>query len=226
MDLREALAGARYPGRGVAVVRCGDGALALLYWLTGRSQASRERVLRAHGLDLVVQDQGGRRAFDPLRHYWAARRVHRYDVVGNGDHVDHVAVALEDQAGAIGAWWDEQPEPDPPLRTARLLAVVDRTSEVAYLAAARRGKAGVAEHVGLRVATVPSGAGLAMVTYRGDPAQPEPWAEPVWIEAAGTLDDQMAATWEALDGRYRVAIAGRYLEGDATWRIPDVGGVA
>lgn len=220
----EALTGAPYPGRGLAVVRCGNDALALLYWLTGRSQPSRERVLRADGLDLVVQDRNTRRAFDPLRHYRAARRVQRYDVVGNGDHVDHMAVALDDQAGAIDAWWNEQPEPDPPLHTARILAIVDRTSEVAYLTAARRGPVGVAEHVGVRVAEVPSGGGLAMVTYRGDPAQPEPWAEPVWIEVAETLDDQLVATWEALDARYRVAIAGRYLEGDATWTIPDVEG--
>lgn len=224
MEMPEALAEARYPGRGLAVVRCGNGALGLVYWLTGRSEPSRERALVASGLDLIVQDRRTGQASDPLRHYRASLRIHRYDVVGNGDHVDHVAAALEESPRAIEAWWSEQPEPDPPLHTARILAIIERASEIVYLTAARRGTAGVAEHVALRVAEVPAGRGLAMVTYRGDPARPEPWAAPMWIEVAHALDEQLAATWASLDARYRVAVAGRYLEADS-WTIPVVEGI-
>lgn len=219
MDVREALAEAPYPGRGLAVVRCADGDLALVYWLTGRSEPSRERVLQADGLDLVVRSREGSEATDPLRHYRSARRLAHLDLVGNGDHVDHVAAALEDRAGALEAWWNERPEPDPPLDTARILGVVDRTSEVVYLTAARRGSAGVAEHVALRMAEMPAGRGLMMVTYRGSAAEPEPWAEPIWIATAKTLDEHLAATWEALDRHYRVAIAGRPLSGEVAWTI-------
>ena len=226
VDLTEALAAAPYPGRGLAVVRCGNGALGLVCWLTGRSEASRERLLRASGPDLFVQDRRGGQASDPLRHYRASRQVHGYDVVGNGDHVDHLAAAIEQRAGAIAAWCAEQPEPDAPLHTARLLAVVERTSEAVYLTAVRRGAAGVAEHVGLRVAELPAGKGLAMVTYRGDPAAPHVWAEPIWIEVAHALEDQLAATWAALDPRFRVAVACRSLEADATWTVRAVDGAS
>ena len=226
VDLTEALTAAPYPGRGLAIVRCGNGALGVVYWLTGRSTPSRERVLRASGPDLFVQDRRRGQASDPLRHYRASRQVHGYDLVGNGDHVDHLAAALEQRAGAIAAWWAEQPEPDAPLHTARLLGVVERTSETVYLAAVRRGTADVAEHVGLRVAELPPGRGLAMATYRGDPGAPHVWAEPIWIEAAPALEDQLAATWAALDPRFRVAVACRSLEADATWTVRAVDGAS
>lgn len=65
------------------------GGLCALYWLTGRSQASKRRTLAPRGNDLFAVDLVGDGG-DLLRHYRAARRSQAIDVIGNGVHVDQV----------------------------------------------------------------------------------------------------------------------------------------
>ncbi len=45
-------------------------------------------------------------------------------VVGNGDHVEQLAKALDNGASLTAALEDVEPEPDPPIRTPRIGAVI------------------------------------------------------------------------------------------------------
>lgn len=221
MDAAEALARVPYPGRGVLVGRHGGGGLSLAYVLTGRSPASRERVLAADGEGLLVRpaSQAGP---DPLRHYQAVRRASGFLVAGNGDHVEQLATLVEDGIAPNEALWRLRPEPDE-LRTARLAAVVDATAGEILVGAARALPApGGFDHVVLRVGEIPQGWGCLVVTYGGAPEAPSVDGRPTWVEVGRSLGEDLAAMWSALDARFRVALAGRSLAPGAPWAI--VGG--
>jgi IMP cyclohydrolase-like protein len=78
-----------YPGRGCLAARSGNSRLSLVYILTGRSAASRNRklIILDNG-DVAVRDTAGTALrHDLLRHYVAAARRRDWLVIGNGDQV-------------------------------------------------------------------------------------------------------------------------------------------
>src|ERR1700728_2021324 len=117
MDLEKALADSPYPGRGLLVGRT-DYGLVALYWVTGRSEASRERRFVPRGTELHIEGTSGADD-DPLRHYQAAGIFGRHLVVGNGRHVGDMGLGLADDS-ATPPPQPLDPEPDPPLFTPRI----------------------------------------------------------------------------------------------------------
>lgn len=212
----------RYPGRGVVWARTRGGALCGGYFLTGRSAASKARVLRRGDGELVVSPTGAS-AHDPLRHYAAARERGGWLVFGNGEQVGAVADRLEDAAGLpedAGAGRAADPrqaldglayEPDPPIFTPRITVVVRRSSGRAWLGAARRARGGrtSADVMTLAVGELTAGDALVMTTYRSDGGEAVATAEP-YAEArtaAAGRSDLLAEVWGALDPGLRVAAA-------------------
>lgn len=208
MELGELLAGNAYPGRGVLWCRTGDGALCGGYFLTGRSPASRARVLRPGPAGELTVVPTGRAEHDSLRHYTAVRECAGRLVFGNGEQVDAVADRLAVGQPPSQALEDLDYEPDPPIFTPRLTVVAD--GERAWFGAARRSVAGRTgtDRLTLRVEGLRAGEGVLMTTYRSDGhtvATGEPYAEFRTGAAAGTgLLDQV---WDGLDPRLRVAAA-------------------
>lgn len=126
MDVRDFIGSAAYPGRIVVVGRDGDGTPFVLYCLSGRSAASKERDFDATAVGLEVIDTGGS-GDDPLRHYQAACAERGRVLVGNGDHVAKLlgcGVTAETLPALLLDVW---PEPDPPILTPRIgvLATLD-----------------------------------------------------------------------------------------------------
>lgn len=81
-----------YPGRGCLAARTSEGELVFVYFVTGRSRASKNRVLSATPSgDITVRDRGDAQ-HDALRHYCAAASRGAWTVVGNGDQVEPIAV--------------------------------------------------------------------------------------------------------------------------------------
>ena len=140
--LYRVLAGNRYPGRGVLWVRTRDGALRGGYFLTGRSAASRARVLRRGDGELIVAPTG-ESAHDPLRHYVAAREHGGWLVFGNGEQVTVVADRLAEGRTPTEALAGLEYEPDPPIFTPRITVAADLAPERgAWFGAARRSRGG------------------------------------------------------------------------------------
>lgn len=127
-----------YPGRGVLVRRRPQGNLEWAYFVTGRSEASRHRRLhRAH--DVVFVEPTEATEADPLRHYACARPFVDGLIVGNGDHVDVVARQLDLGLGLEAALVEIDPEPDPPINTPRIGAVLTDSFAAVFGVANRQG---------------------------------------------------------------------------------------
>lgn len=218
MDITAALAEAPYPGRGVLVFGASAHELGVVYFLTGRSEASRRRKLVPSGPTLTAASTVGD-SDDPLRHYRAAVRTDQWDIIGNGDQVDQLATALSG-----GATWElalatVDPEPDPPLHTARIFVAVDRSGSRVVIGAARsRRSSELTDRVLDFTDDLGAGEGVLITTYRGDPATPATAATPLWLDCEGGLESVVDRTWSALDDRYRVALAGRLVTSEE-WLI-------
>jgi len=119
-----------YPGRGIAVLCDAAGGLWWIYFLTGRSPSSRARRFRHEGEALIMENTDPFTRDDPPRHYRSAVEVGSRLVVGNGDHVDVIADRLRDSGTddvddlPVGLLDGIEAEPDPPIDTPRIAAVL------------------------------------------------------------------------------------------------------
>lgn len=211
--LEEYLSKRRYPGRGIIL-----GGDMLVYFITGRSENSRNRVLRR------TMDGVRTEAFDPnkltdpsLVIYNAVRRAPDGFVVSNGAQTDDILRALlrHDVGGlghAVGAFksvvYGLSFEPDPPLYTPRISGYLDRTNRLYEIAIARSYKAGARVGCERRAWTYHGGGARFISTYDDDGGPPPSFpGEPIHITdvprdcvATGEL------VWNALDSENRVAL--------------------
>jgi IMP cyclohydrolase len=199
-----------YPGRVLVLARTGDGTLAGVYALTGRSESSRRRRITQASPAEVRVEALDERDHDSLRHYTAALSDERWTVLGNGEQVGIVFDRLF--AGAVPAVALDtlSYEPDPPIYTPRITAVVDRSDGTAWLGAARR-PAGLREAADVTVTTVRELAvtdAVMLSTYRSDGAEVRisPAVHDLSTTAA-TPEALLDELWSALDPAYRIAAA-------------------
>lgn len=195
-----------YPGRGLVLAHVG-GAQVVVYFLTGRSDASRARMLTADPDGSIavtgVSDAGP----DPLRHYRAVRRAGRLVVVGNGDHVDFVLDSLAEGVDPAGIMDEISAEPDPPIWTPRIWLASQPGQPVLVGSARRRGDAASVRTL-WRITGLQDREAVLLTTYVGsrfavkvssgltECTTPSRSSE-------GLLDE----VWEALNPELRVAAA-------------------
>ena len=197
-----------YPGRGLLAARTTDGSRCIVYFLTGRSQSSRQRRLAVleHG-DVAVQGiEAGQ--FDPLRHYVAAARRGTWVVVGNGSQVVPIAESLSGGADALTAWRQHSYEPDGPIFTPRIW-VASTVGAIEYLIgyALRSGRGDdAADRIVWAVEDLPPGSGVLLTTYDGTPQEVSCTRVPVDVQTpASTAEALLSEVFKALDPDLRVA---------------------
>jgi IMP cyclohydrolase len=208
-QVHEALAGNRYPGRGVLWARTMGGELCGGYFLTGRSAASQARALRRRDGELVVSPTT-ESGHDPLRHYVAARERDGWLVFGNGEQVAVVSDRLQAGTAPAEALGGLDYEPDPPIYTSRITVAADLHGRGAWFGAARRSRGGraAADVLTLAVRDLMPGDAVLMTTYRSDGDQVAA-GEP-FVEARTDAADQnelLEELWGTLTPRFRVAVA-------------------
>lgn len=207
--LEAVLADRPYPGRVIIVARTAAG-IVTAYAATGRSEASRQRRIRlTDDGDLLVEPTVGD-ASDPLRHYRAVRRVPGHFVLGNGSQVDPVADRIAAGAVPSVALEDLEYEPDPPIFTPRITAVVADDDRI-WLGAAHRGSSerASADTIVTRAGELGVGEGLLLSTYRGPVAEPITNRVPVPVTTSATSHGELARQlWEGLDAERRVLASG------------------
>jgi len=209
-ELFEVVTRNRYPGRGVLWARTLPGALCGGYFLTGRSAASKARVIRRGDGELIVSPTG-ESEHDPLRHYVAAREQGEWLVFGNGEQVGMVADRLRKARGPVEALSGLEYEPDPPIFTPRITVVAElHSGRDAWFGAARRsrGRRTAADVLTLAVRDLEPGDVVLMTTYRSDGhtvATGEPFLEA--RTEAGNQDELLTELWGALAAEFRVAAA-------------------
>ena len=194
-----------YPGRGIAIHRHHDDHLEWIYFLTGRSEASRARTFLV-GDDRVAVVPVGEGEHDPLRHYSCVRVVGPALVVGNGDHVDTIADAVHTGADLPTAVAGIDPEPDPPILTPRIAVLAWRDPTRPVTVVAVRDVGGSTER-SIDQVDLGAGAGVLVHTYGGgtDPVVADTRLRPFTVDKPGT--DVAGRLWHGLDPQLRVVLA-------------------
>lgn len=211
-----------YPGRGIVQGLNWAGDMVLqAYWVMGRSENSRNRVL-------VVEDEIVRtEAYDPskitdpsLIIYNAMRTFsdkHACHVVSNGDQTDTVITGFEEGQSFATSLEDREYEPDKPNYTPRITGLVVPYRNQSPGGLAERGlsvirKAPDSEepiHEYYRdVMTVEdAGFGQCVHTYLGD-GSPLPSFDrpPFTVQTGDDLIDTAEMYWDSLDKDNRVAL--------------------
>ncbi|MGD0273978.1 MAG: IMP cyclohydrolase [Gaiellaceae bacterium] len=204
----------RYSGRGLIAGRSADGESWLqLYWLSGRSENSRNRVLieqegqiRTATADLSKQVDG------TFTLYTALCSVGETHIVGNGDQVKTVVEALAEGGSFEQALRSRSVEEDPPIWTPRITALVTGKK----LLLSKIGKTG---HAFFEASRLEPGDGLCLHTYRGDGDPILPFAEdPYPVRFEGDADELLLSSWGKLDEELRVAIVVKEIRADGSFR--------
>lgn len=204
--VRDVLASNRYPGRGLVAARSRHCELGIVYFLTGRSAASKDRDFLPVDDTLAVVPSGDH-DFDPLRHYTAVTRTPEWVIVGNGDQVSTIEARLVEQVGVYDAVQDLAYEPDPPLCTSRITMLAHREEDRLVLSAARHSRADRAEPdvMGVSIGSLGAGEAVILTTYESDGeavATAAPYVE--GTTEAFTLDELLDEVWAALNPDLRV----------------------
>lgn len=195
----------RYPGRGITVLRDPSGQLWWSYFLTGRSEASRNRTLRVEQDRIVVAPRRGDPE-DALRHYSCLRAVGADLIIGNGDHIDHFVDALTSERSFTAALDATEPEPDPPIHTPRLAMLVRADADLVRCVAVARAQDAIRRTN--RTFALSSGQGVLLHTYGGDEVVVTTDAEPRRFGPTSSDPRQLArALWDGLAPTLRVAVA-------------------
>jgi IMP cyclohydrolase len=209
-DLQTLLAPNPYPGRGVLCARTRSGAVRGGYFLTGRSAASKDRALRVDGDELVAEPMTPAE-HDPLRYYTAALSTAGWLVFGNGEQVAQVTERLRKGASAADSLGGLEYEPDPPIRTSRITALLSRDGGRTAVLGAARPSSGSRLSTNIMTLTVQDlepGEGVLMTTYHSD-GQTVLTATP-FQETTITAHDStelLEEIWSALNPEFRIAAA-------------------
>ena len=211
-----------YPGRGIVMGRSAVGDLMQIYWVMGRSEKSRNRVLlldRADGEEVVRTA-----AFDPLKVedpsliiYNAMRQHGDFHIVSNGDQTDTVVQFLKEGNTVDEALASRSYEPDDPNFTPRITGIINDAAKTYLMWITRKHEAtGLPEHShGLWSKFAVDALGECIHTYRGDgsplpPFEGRPYAVPLGEGVVSTAETY----WDTLNPDNRVALVAKSIDSE------------
>jgi IMP cyclohydrolase len=148
---------------------------------------------------------------DPLRYYTAALSAGGWLVFGNGEQVTQVAQRLRNGDSATDSLGGLEYEPDPPIRTSRITALLSRDGGRTAVLGAARPSSGSRLSTNIMTLTVQDlehGETVLMTTYHSD-GQAVATAPP-FQECSVTAHDStelLEEIWSALNPEFRIAAA-------------------
>lgn len=210
------LRGNAYPGRGMVFGQTPDREHAVqVYWLTGRSENSRNRIF--------VEENGCVRteAFEPanmtdpsLIIYYPVKSIHGYHIVSNGDQTETIYQALSQNKSFASAIYERTFEPDQPNYTPRISGVLHE-NEPGYTLAIVKSDHNNPEFCQRHFFTYPQarpGVGHCLHTYQGE-GQPLPsfTGEPYEVELFNSIDKVSAVYWDLLNSNNRISLLVKFI---------------
>jgi IMP cyclohydrolase len=208
-----------YPGRGIIIGRSPDGDKAVAaYFITGRSENSRNRIFVPNGLGGIKTEAFVPRDLtDPsLVIYNAVRTIGRKTIVSNGDQTDTICERLNGGADFEEALREREFEPDAPHYTPRVSGLIEPAGGgFSYTLSILKTDCGdprsCLRHT-FRCDNPEPGAGRFIHTYkREEEPLPSFEGEPLKVEIPDDIDGFTASIWEALNADNRISLFVRYI---------------
>lgn len=210
----EELAANPYPGRGLVVGITATGNIAEVYWVMGRSESSRNRVLVEEG-GVVRTDVLDESSVTPeqleLIKYNAMKSVGSRHIVSNGNQTDDLEAGTrygESFKDILGTW---SYEPDAPNFTPRISGIIDSGFAAGYELSVISKSPGDDEPIRTfyrsKLWGRTEGLGRGIHTYLGD-GSPLPAfdKEPIDLPLGEGADDTAEMYWQMLNEENRVAL--------------------
>ena len=204
---------AAYPGRGVLLNWGGNG-LQWIYFVTGRSLASRARRAVPRDGSIVIEAADASAPPDVLRHYTCVQPTSHGLLVGNGDHIDQIAESIEGGVDLSAALALIEPEPDPPIYTPRIGALIANDPVLFSVA---RSSDGTTRGVVPWTERCPDSVAM-LCTYAGTVEEPVGSA-PLHLFSHLPSCDLVEAVWNALNPHRRVLLVAGHGASTSSCRV-------
>lgn len=209
-----------YPGRGIVVGKTPSGKAAIAYFISGRSENSRNRVFKEDEKgDIFTAPFDESKVEDPsLIIYRAVASLDNHLIVTNGDQTDTAYEGLLNGQTSAAALTTREFEPDAPNFTPRISAVLtfgegNFEYEMSILKSADA-EGSACNRFFYEYQSL-SGVGHFIHTYEGD-GNPLPTfcGEPKRIEIPESIDDFRDEIWNNLNEQNKISLYVRYLSAD------------
>ncbi|MBN2527141.1 MAG: inosine monophosphate cyclohydrolase [Deltaproteobacteria bacterium] len=202
-----------YPGRGIVVGRLqGSSNWAIVYFIMGRSENSRNRRFRFEGDRLWTEPVDESKVTDPSLIIYDAMLTHDgIQLVSNGDQTKTIFDFLKNGDCFVKALRTREREPDAPNFTPRISAMIDCTGDAPELKmsvlSANPTNTDLTDRSTFSPATPEEGFGYCLTTYMGD-GNPLPSFNtlPLLMPLEGAIEDILNTYWNALDSDNRVSL--------------------
>ena len=212
LSIQQTLAGNAYPGRGILLGSIGAQAVTA-YFLTGRSENSRNRIFREDGDALSILPYDENRVKDPKLIFYTPIRVCKSSIVlSNGDHTETICESLLGGPSFQYAMSARCYEPDAPNYTPRIAGLVLSTGRYT-LGIVKKEEDSVDCRRKYYSYDPKDGVSHLIHTYEGDGDPLPPFSgEPREIAISGTVEELASELWSALDAENRVSLYVRFTD--------------
>lgn len=215
MDLSKTLSANTYPGRGIVMGVTKDGQAAMLYFIMGRSENSRNRVFVKEGEGLRIEPFDVSKVSDPtLIIYRPVRRFENSYIVTNGDQTDTVYDYLQKGLSFSDALSIRQFEPDAPNFTPRISGLMMVNDDIRYTLSILKKQDTESDLCARQYFeyTGQKGLGHLIHTYEGD-GNPLPSfaGEPGKVHLPEAGENFVRKVWQSLDENNRISLYARFV---------------
>jgi IMP cyclohydrolase len=199
-----------YPGRGIIMGLAPNGERVQIYWLTGRSENSKNRIFVQNKDDSVsTKPFDEKKLKDPsLIIYTPLRAVNGVHIISNGDQTDTIAEFLKNGKTAEEALKTRTYEPDAPNYTPRISGVFYPNASYALSILKANGKENPKrESVFIEKESGTAGIGEMLTTYEGDSDPLQSFIGlPRLMPIKNTAQENLDFYWNMLNPKYRISI--------------------
>lgn len=215
--IKEYIANNPYPGRGIIIGRGNDDKAVFAYFISGRSENSRNRVFSSgDNGDIYTKPFDESKVEDPsLIIYRAVAHLENQVVVTNGDQTDTIVKFIEDGKTFEDGLMTREFEPDAPNFTPRISGILDFSDGFKYEMSILKSADSEGSACNRFFYRYPSlaGRGHFIHTYEGN-GNPLPTfcGEPRAVAVEGNIDEFTDEIWNNLDEDNKISLFTAYID--------------
>lgn len=214
MEIGQAVRTKKYPGRGIIMGLSSEGEAVIAYFLMGRSNNSRNRVLALDGSSLKTEAFDASALEDPsLIIYHPLRLFGSKLIVSNGDQTDTIVSFLSEGKSFEEALKTRCYEPDGPSYTPRISGIFEMGNPPSYTLSILKCEKGECKREFFPYTMPRAGRAHLIHTYEdeGDPL-PSFVGSPKEIRLDQDVEQFSQTLWDSLDEENRIALYVRYTD--------------